>query len=258
MDVVIDNLTIDEVRRIAEQYLSSHRFHHIVTPGPEFLLESSANPEFKRILSHSDLSLADGVGLNFAALMSQQRFPHRITGVDFTEELLKITAFRHARIFLFGGKTGVAEKAAIEIKSQHPGVVMAGYESGFRGPWQKMYDTQLIRKIHIARPDILLVGLGAPKQELWIDQHRRDLHRVGIVMGVGRTLDYIARVITRPPAAWRRSGFEWLYTYLHANQFNQQIGHQSAIRRQRVKNATLHFMIEVIKHTNAKPHRNSR
>lgn len=246
LDVTIDNLSAQTARERVVEFLTEPRFHHIVTPGPEFLLEAGANEKFRHILNQADLSLPDGFGLHLGARMTGQKLLQRIPGVDFVLEMMAIAAQRQARVFLFGGREGIAEQAGLKLMQMFPGLNIVGVESGSRGHWTKVEDRRIVERIHLARPDILLVALGAPKQELWIDQHRHHLHDVRIAIGVGRTFDYLAGVIKRAPAIMRKTGFEWLHTYLNAGRYYQP-GH----RRQRVANATYHFMIEIIKHRRA-------
>ncbi|MBI2984546.1 MAG: WecB/TagA/CpsF family glycosyltransferase [Candidatus Kerfeldbacteria bacterium] len=242
LDVRIDNLSRREAVSRAREFLRQPRFHHLVTPGPEFLLEATAHPRFQAILNRADLSIPDGVGLHLAARLTGQRLRQRITGIDFAEDLMRVAVKEDKSVFLFGGLPGAAERSAEQLRHRWPGLRIVGVESGYRGPWQKLHDQRVVERIHRVRPDIVLVALGAPKQELWIDRHRRSLHDVRLAIGVGRTLDYWAGLVKRPPRIISRSGLEWLYTFLAANKF-----YHGRLRRQRVRNATWHFVIEVWK-----------
>lgn len=246
LDVSVDNLNRAEAMQRAEELLDQPRFHQVVTPGPEFLLEAMAHPKFRDVLNRADLSLADGFGLHVGARLTGQHLRARLPGVDFIHDVMKLAAERQARVFLFGGAAGVAERAGKKLLSLYPGLNIVGLESGWRGNWTKVDDRRVVERIHLAQPDILLVALGAPKQELWIDQHRQALHRVRLAIGVGRTFDYLAGTIKRAPPMMRRTGLEWLHTYLLAGQY-----YQPQLRRQRVTNATVRFMIEVLKHRHA-------
>lgn len=242
LDVTIDNLTLTEAIERAENLLTDGGFHHIVTPGPEFLLEATAHERFRRILNRADLSLPDGFGLHLGARLTGQRLSQRVPGADFVQALLRLAGRRGWTVFLYGGRPGVAELAAQRISWLYPEVRLVGYESGYRGPWQQLHERRVLEKIHRAKPDILLVALGAPKQELWIDRHRRVLHDVKLAIGVGRTLDYLAGTIRRSPEIMRRLGLEWLYTYLTAGRY-----YQPNLRRRRVERATIHFLTEVLR-----------
>ena len=247
LDVNIDSLSIKQALDRARAFLDSQEFHHIVTPGPEFLLEATANDEFRTILNQADLSLADGMGLHVGARLTGQNLQQRIPGVDFVERLLALAETGGYSVFFFGAPHGVGEAAAKQMIRRHPKLKIVGIESRYGNVWGRLHERRLIERIHLAKPDILLVALGAPKQELWIEHHRHDLHDVRIAIGVGRTLDYLAGVIRRPRAVWRKLGLEWLYTYIFAGRF-----HQPQHRRQRVTNATWHFLWTILRRHHAK------
>ncbi len=242
LNVKINNLTMAEALGQAKEFLATKKFHHIVTPGPEFLLEASANPEFRRILNQADLALPDGMGLHVGSRLTGQRLKSRVPGIDFVEQLFSLAEREKKSVFLFGGAPGTAEKAARRIILRYPKLKIVGIESGFRGPWQKVHDDRVVNRIHLAKPDILIVALGFPKQELWIDRHHAALHDVAIVIGVGRTLEYLAGTIQRAPTVMRKAGLEWLHTYLNAGKY-----YQGKFRRQRVSNATAHFLLAVLR-----------
>lgn len=246
LDVMIDNLSTDEALKQAERFLVEPRFHHIVTPGPEFLLEAIDHQRFRNILNQADLALADGFGLHLGARMTGQKLQQRIPGADFVMSLMELAARDGKRVFLFGGKPGVAERAGEKLFKLNSKLNIVGVESGSRGHWSKLDDQRIVERIHLAKPDILLVALGAPKQELWIAKHRHHLHDVRIAMGVGRTLDYLAGDIKRAPKVMRDTGLEWLHTYLNAGKY-----YQPQQRRQRITNATFRFIVEIIKHRHA-------
>lgn len=246
LDVTIDNISHTEALNKVRKFLDEPRLHLIVTPGPEFLLEATAHKQFREILNHADLSLADGFGVHIGARMTGQKLVQRIPGADFVMSLMEVASQHNSRVFLFGGKPGVAERAGEKLLRKYPKLNIVGVESGSRGSWSKLDDQRIVERIHLAKPDILLVALGAPKQELWIEKHRHHLHDVRIAMGVGRTLDYLAGDIKRAPKIMRDTGFEWLHTYLNAGKF-----YQPPQRRHRITNATYRFVIEVIKHRRA-------
>ncbi len=246
LNVTIDNLSTAEAISRAKDFLKEPGFHHIVTPGPEFLLEATAHKKFRDILNQADLSLADGFGIHVGARMTGQKLRQRIPGADFVVSLMEAAATSNSRIFLFGGRSGVPERAGEKLLKKFPKLNIVGVESGSRNHWTKVDDQRIIERIHLAKPDILLVALGAPKQELWISQHRHHLHQVRIAMGVGRTFDYLAGDIKRAPKIIRSIGFEWFHTLINAGKYYQP--HQ---RRQRITNATIHFVVEIIKHRRA-------
>jgi len=236
LQVPIDDISLDEALRRSEAFLRDGGFHHVVTPGPEFVLEATAHPEFKRVLQKSDLSIPDGMGLKVGSLLRGPRIHHRVAGADYVRDLLSIAARDGYTVFFLGAAHGIAEQAYVKLKETFPNLKIAGTESLQRGLWGRVHDRRVLERIHLAKPDILLVALGFPRQDLWIAKHRHHLHDVRLAVGVGRTLDYFAGSIARSPAWMRKIGFEWLGTWLNARQF-----HQSRHRRKRVWNALWHY-----------------
>lgn len=249
LGVRIDVLTMAEALAAVERCITAGGFHHIVTPGPEFLLEATAHPRFRQILNRSDLSLPEGMGLRIGSLLTGQPQPGRVPGADFVEALMRRAATASWSVFLFGAGPGIGERAAAAWMKKYPSLRIVGIESGHRGVWAKVSDRRVVERIHLVKPDILLVALGAPKQELWIDRHRAALHDVKVAIGVGRTLDYAAGQIRRPPTWLRALGLEWVGTWAQARSM-----YQPTHRRRRIFNATWHFIWTVIRHGHARAH----
>jgi N-acetylglucosaminyldiphosphoundecaprenol N-acetyl-beta-D-mannosaminyltransferase len=227
---------------LAQAWLRDRSFHFIATPGPEFLLTAQNTPAFKQVLNTADLSLPDGFGLRIGFFFNGQIFHHRVPGAEFVKQLLAQSARHHYRVYMLGTTIpGAGERAASKMEELYPGLVIAGHDPAAEWPWSDELDQQIVQNIQGAKPDILLVALAAPKQELWIARHRRELATVSIAIGVGRTVDYFAGLAPEPPAFFRRFGFEWFYTFLFARRF-----HQPSKRRKRVWNATWTFLKTVI------------
>ena len=111
-------------------------------------------------------------------------------------------------VFLYGAKPGVADKAAQQLKQTYPDLIVAGTQDGYESDSSKVIET-----INKAKPDILFVAMGSPKQEQWIEQHRDNLYPT-LYQGVGGSFDVLAGNVKRAPAAFQRMGAEWLYRLL--------------------------------------------
>ncbi|MFH1710256.1 MAG: polysaccharide pyruvyl transferase CsaB [bacterium] len=196
LGVGIDNLKMEDAVKKAEELLSSKDPGLIVTPNPEMIMASLKDVELREIINSAYLSVADGVGLMVAGRMLGRRFKQRIAGIDLMMELVK----KGRRIFLFGGKEGVASDAAKNLNANVVGT-FHGYS---------MNDQLVIDSIKKAKPDILFVGLGSPKQEKWAAKHLKELG-VPLVMCVGGSLDVISGHVKRAPFIMRRIGIEWLW-----------------------------------------------
>lgn len=164
------------------------------------------NGEFRRVLQGVDLALADGIGLQVAARMQGQRFVSRVAGSQLVYKLMPLAAEQGWRLFFLGAAPGVAAAAANQVRAQHPGIQIDVNEAD---PTPAGTAAALAH-IHSARPDILLVAYGAPKQDLWIARHKCEAG-VAVQIGIGGTLDVIAGQTPRPPQWMHDGGLEWLY-----------------------------------------------
>lgn len=184
----------------------STRPHQIVTVNPEFLVTARAQPAFRAVLQDADLVLADGVGLQFAAVLQGRRFVTRVPGSELVYRLMPVAAKRGWRVFLLGAKPGVAARAGEVLRRQYRQIQIE-VDSANPTPEEAQGAVAHIQATH---PHILLVAYGAPTQELWISQYGASAG-VPVMLGVGGTLDFIAGIVRRPPPIWHTLGLEWLF-----------------------------------------------
>lgn len=208
--VFVDALTRAEVLTRCGQTLGGQRLLHIVTANPEILLRASRSPSYQALLGEADLVLPDGVGLLFAARLRAQRFPERITGVDFLLDLCRIASGAGKRVYLLGGKRRVGEETARRLRRQFPELDVRAFADDHNAASPP---PTLWRELAQLRPTILLVAYGVTAQECWIAQHRRRLESLGvrIAMGVGGAFDILSGRLPRAPRWVRASGLEWLW-----------------------------------------------
>ena len=184
--------------------LMERRGAYVCTPNPEIVMAARRDPEVMNAVNGADLVLADGVGVVWAAKRFGRPLPERVAGIDLLSVLLERMS---GSVYVLGGCPGVAEKAAESIAASHPNVSIAGAHDGYFTD-----ELALTAELGETRPDLLLVCLGAPKQELWMAAHR-DLP-VGLMIGLGGTVDVLAGTAERAPLRWREHGLEWLYRLL--------------------------------------------
>jgi N-acetylglucosaminyldiphosphoundecaprenol N-acetyl-beta-D-mannosaminyltransferase len=206
LGVRVHNLTYDEVLDSISAMVATGRPHQIVTANPEYLVIAHGDPEFQQVLESADLVLADGVGLQWAALLQGRRFVSRVPGSELVYRVAPAAAARGWRLFFLGAGPGVAARAGEVLRNRYPGLEI---ETDGADPTEEGTASALAH-IRAVRPDILLVAYGAPSQDLWI---ARNLAAAGVpaVMGVGGTFDFIAGIVPRPPGFVRTLGLEWLY-----------------------------------------------
>ncbi len=214
----IDVLGLKESVKIISEGVATGQELRIVTANPELIYSAQKNEELQKIINTADLVLPDGIGVVWAARQFGYRLPERVTGIDLTLRLLEEGNQRRWRIFLLGARPGVPEKAVTELYRVYPGVVLSGHH----GYFSKEKEPLVIERIRKFAPDILLVGLGAPRQELF---NAANQGLAMVRMGVGGTIDVLSGEVKRAPQFYRDNKLEWLYR-LAAN--------PSRIRRQAV------------------------
>jgi len=226
LDVKIDSVSFKEALEKVQSLIKKGKRSFIITLNPEMIIAAQKDSEFREIVNDADLVTPDGYGLMLAARFLGQPLKERVTGVDLTWALLKLAEEREYRVFLLGGATGVAKKAAENIKRVHPRIKFAGISS------VDPDDKDIFDTISHAKPDILFVAYGAPKQEKFINSlihpvsnlefRISDLPKLSI--GIGGTLDYIAGIVSYAPRWVRWLGLEWLYRlFTEPKRFNRII-----------------------------------
>jgi exopolysaccharide biosynthesis WecB/TagA/CpsF family protein len=160
--------------------------------------------DYRAIVARGDLVLNDGLGLDIYGRLAGSRFGDNWNGTDLTPRLLAAAdPKRPLRVFLYGSVPGRAEAAAKNIVRDHPGVEIVGTIDGFQRDG-------VIARINAASPDVLLVGMGNPVQERWIDAHRHELE-VGVAAGIGALIDFLSGAIPRAPEWIRELQLEWAF-----------------------------------------------
>jgi N-acetylglucosaminyldiphosphoundecaprenol N-acetyl-beta-D-mannosaminyltransferase len=194
------------------RFLEDGRPRHIVTLNVDFLHKANASPSFKELLNSADLAVLDGKPLVWVAKYLGFSHCERVTGPDLIAACAELSANQGYRIFLLGGADGVADEAKQLLEERYPGVQICGAYSPppAEYPMPREVDEEIARRIREARPDILFVAFGCPKQEHWIHDHARSLG-VTIAAGIGGSFNFITGQTPRAPAFLQNAGLEWLY-----------------------------------------------
>jgi N-acetylglucosaminyldiphosphoundecaprenol N-acetyl-beta-D-mannosaminyltransferase len=181
----------------------------VATANLDFWLNSLADQHLHRIIAGCSLVLPDGMPLVWASGLMGCPLAERVTGVDIVPRLAELSARKGYGIFLLGGKGDVAERAAKLLEKKYPGVRIVGTYSPSEEHIARLDHSDILSRIHAAKPDILLVALGNPKQEKWIWIHRKRLG-VPVAMGVGGSFEILVGDVRRAPKLIQRCGLEWL------------------------------------------------
>ena len=199
----IHNLTLPQALKRAEGFLHDGKQHYIVTPNPEIVLKARNDRKYRAILNGADLSIPDGIGVLIASQIlygAQKGLKARITGVDFMQEFIGHTR----RALLLGGKNGAAKRAVLNLQKRFPNTNFYAFEN----PDNAHLDFVMN---HIIQPDCVYIGLGAPRQERWINKNLSKYPTVKIAMGVGGSFDFISGRVPRAPFWMRACGAEWFW-----------------------------------------------
>lgn len=168
---------------------------------------AQTNGTYREVLNRADFLLPDGSGMAIAARMAGTELGENLNGTDLFPELCRCAAERGQSIFLLGGKAGIAEAAGQAMQERYPSLTVAGTRHGY---WSATEEDAVVAEINASGAAIVLVGLGVPTQEIWIDRIR-DRLMARVVMGVGGLFDYYSGAIPRAPGALRKIGCEWVW-----------------------------------------------
>ena len=207
LGVPFDVVTMEQAVERVKKMLTAEGQHMICTPNPEIVMEAQTDEALMQILEEADLVVPDGVGVVWASKYSEIRLQERVAGYDLTQNLMQALANTEETFYFFGGAPGVAAAAARRMTKEHPGLRIVGVHNGY---FDEKEEKKIIQDIKKKAPSILLVGLGAPKQEKWIYEN---LHTVGAktAIGVGGSFDVMAGKVKRAPKLFQKLGLEWFY-----------------------------------------------
>jgi N-acetylglucosaminyldiphosphoundecaprenol N-acetyl-beta-D-mannosaminyltransferase len=179
----------------------------VFTPNLELLAASKQSTKTRTLLRSADLLLPDGIG---TILLSRGRIRTRFPGIEAGEFLLHLAARRGYRVYLLGGKKGVAERAAAALKKRYPGLSVVGTHHGYF-PLGGTEEEAVAAMLRDASPDLLIVCMGFPKQERFLLRIRNRLPSLRVGMALGGAIDVWSGAVRRAPRVMQRLGLEWLY-----------------------------------------------
>lgn len=203
---------VDMKQAIGEVVLASteNRWCFISTPNLNFLCTAQTDTDFRQSVINSDLSIADGMSVTLLARILNVPVPERVAGSDLIEQLTKRETTNPLKAFFFGGESGVAEKASINLNELDSGVVSVGHFTPGFGSIDNMSDDTIISEINKHDVDFLIVSLGAKKGQAWIEKNKEKL-TASVVSHLGAVVNFYAGTVKRAPVIWQRIGLEWFW-----------------------------------------------
>lgn len=207
LDVRLDEVTMDEAVDRVKSFLNEDKMHLICTPNPEMIMTAQDDEEFKSILNSSELNIPDGTGIVWASKKLSGNINERVAGFDFIHRIFELGKDKDISFYFLGSKPGVAELAGKKIEENYLGTRVVGSRDGY---FSLEEEKKVIKEINSKNPDVLLVAMGAPKQERFINKYKDKLN-CKVAIGVGGCFDVIAGNVKRAPKIFIKLRLEWLY-----------------------------------------------
>ena len=209
----IDSVTFAQALAKIDELIGGRNGGAVFTPNVDHVVKAEHHADFRRAYSRADLCLADGMPLVWASRLLGLPLPEKVSGSDLMLPLMRLAAERRWRVYLLGGRPGVAQEAREKL-TRELDVTIVGIDSPVVGSdGTDTSSEQTLERLVAASPDLVLVAFGAPKQELWIDRFAEQLGPA-VAIGVGGSLDFITGRVRRAPAWMSRAGLEWLFRLL--------------------------------------------
>ncbi len=181
----------------------------INTINPHSYITANSDGMFKEALNDSDLLIPDGSGIVLAAKMINKKTINKIAGADLHTFLLSKMNEEGGKVFYMGSSQNTLDKIEEKIKNEYPNITVQSYSPPFKPEFTQEEDTVIVNLINDFKPNILFVGMTAPKQEKWLHQHKDNLH-FNVASSIGAVFDFYAGTVKRPSQIWVNLHLEWL------------------------------------------------
>ncbi len=210
----VSSLTMDELFSDWESVIKAGNKAQVCITPANSILAARATARVQEIYKNADYVLCDGVPVKWASEFLGNPIKERITGLDVLPRIFPFAASRNFSVFLLGASPGVANKLKEVMEAKHPGVKIVGtFVPPFRTVFSTAENEEMIEAINSVKPDILLVSLTAPKQDIWIAENLQNLD-THLAIGIGGAFEVAAGMIQRAPLWMQKSGLEWFYRFL--------------------------------------------
>jgi len=211
--VAIDNLTMTEAFESIESLIHRREPTFVVTPNVDHIVKLQHNEAFRAAYRDAGLVLVDSMILMWGARFLKTPLKEKVSGSDLFPRFCEVAARKSYRLFFLGGREGAAPRAAEILRERHRGLQVQTYcpPMGFENSDSE--NRKIIQMIRDYQPDVLFVGVGAPKQELWMHRFHKDC-AVPVSIGVGASFDFVAGYVRRAPVLLQKTGFEWAWRLL--------------------------------------------
>lgn len=211
LDVNIDRVNMQQaVERLRKLALDRSQSSLVVTPNSEMLAMAAEDQELAAVLNSADLATADGIGVVIASKILGEPLEERVAGFDLISTLFKEFEQEDINFYFLGGKPGIVDQAAANLKESYPDLNISGYHHGYL---DRESQQKVIEEINSQKIDLLLVGMGVPLQEKFLNSNLEKL-KVGAAVTVGGSFDVLAGEVNRAPLWMQKAALEWFYRLL--------------------------------------------
>lgn len=211
LNTQVDNLTMDEAIDRIDKLVINKKPSYVVTPNVDHIVKLENDIEFQQVYKDADLILTDGMPLIWISKLKKMPIKEKVSGSDLFPKVCSLASKKGYKVFLLGAAEGVADKAAKNLMEKYNGLEVVGTYSPSYGFEKKEDEIEnIINIINTTKPDILAVGLGAPKQEKFLYKYKDKLN-VPVSLAIGASIDFEAGNIDRAPIWMQNAGLEWFY-----------------------------------------------
>lgn len=195
---------------LIERFIQSRKSHQIVLVNVAKIVKAQFNNLLKDIINNADLVGADGVPVIWISKLFRPAIPGRLNGTDLMEALVEMSAKKGYSIYFFGAEDCIVRKVVSFYTKKYPTLKIAGYRNGY---FSSDEENEIVQQIRQSNVDVLLVGFGTPKKEIFIKKYKHEM-KVPVIHGVGGSFDVVAGKTKRAPIWMQKYGLEWFFRIL--------------------------------------------
>lgn len=207
LGVPINNVNLNEALGLVLLYLEENEKKMIFTPNPEFIMNALKDTQFKKILNESNINIPDGIGVVIGAKILGYNLKERVAGFDLVQKIFSRIKNTDKTVYFLGASEETVVLAKEMMEKKYKGLKIVGTHNGY---FKDEEGNIVIDEINKVSPDLLLVGLGSPRQEKWI-YNNRDKLNVKVMIGVGGSFDVMSGNVKRAPKIFIKLNLEWFY-----------------------------------------------
>lgn len=208
----IDLITLDEAINLCHTFLLSKKTYDVLFLNAHCFNIAANHDEYRNVLNSASLTLNDGIGIKIACKLNGLHVNDNLNGTDLIPKIISLAHKENKRIYLLGSNEEYVSKACNKINNKFNCNLVVGYHSGY---FNDKEEKEIIEEINNKNINLLIVGMGVPKQELWIHRNLNNLNNVSLIIAGGAIIDFIGGKFPRAPLFLQKNGLEWAFRLYH-------------------------------------------